>query len=78
MRCLKQRLQDFPSSRYPHRQDLVELLSGQPGVWLASEISAQALENACARPSPQSIRAAFHHSWIEPFDRQNAIPAYEA
>jgi hypothetical protein len=45
---------------------------------LAREISAKALENALC-DALSSIRPGqrFPHSWIEPFDLKNAIPAYE-
>jgi glycosyltransferase involved in cell wall biosynthesis len=68
----------LPIVALPASPGLVELLSGQPGVWLGREISAQALE-ACLCIALSSIHAGqrFPHSWLEPFDRKNAIPAYE-
>jgi glycosyltransferase involved in cell wall biosynthesis len=68
----------LPIVALPASQGLVELLGGQPGIWLASEVSAKALENALY-DALSTIHAGqrFRHSWIEPFDLKNAIPAYE-
>lgn len=68
----------LPIVALPASQGLVELLSDQPGIWLAREISAKALENAlCDALSSIHLGQRFPHSWIEPFDLRNAIPAYE-
>lgn len=68
----------LPIVALPASQGLVELLSDRPGIWLAREISAIALENALFG-ALSSIRPGqrFLHGWIEPFDLKNAIPAYE-
>ncbi|MGC1422623.1 MAG: glycosyltransferase [Terracidiphilus sp.] len=68
----------LPIAAVPSSPGLGELLATQPGVWLASEIAAKALENAlCAALSSIHSGQRFQHSWIEPFDLTNAIPAYE-
>jgi glycosyltransferase involved in cell wall biosynthesis len=68
----------LPIVALPASQGMVELLDGQPGIWLAREISATALENALV-DALSAIRSGqrFPHSWIEPFYLKNAIPAYE-
>lgn len=68
----------LPIVALPASQGLVELLGGQPGSWLASEVSAKELENGlCNALSTIHAGQRFRHSWIEPFDLKNAIPAYE-
>jgi glycosyltransferase involved in cell wall biosynthesis len=68
----------LPIVALPASQGLGELLSGQPGIWLAREISAKALENAlCDALSSIHWGQRFPHSWIERFDLNNAVPAYE-
>jgi hypothetical protein len=56
----------------------VELLSGQPGVWLATEISAEALA-ASLLDALGSLRPGerFAHSFVEEFRMELAIHAYE-
>ena len=68
----------LPIVALPASQGLVELLDGQPGIWIASEISADALEDSLIE-ALSMIHAGqrFRHAWIEPFDLKNAIPAYE-
>jgi glycosyltransferase involved in cell wall biosynthesis len=68
----------LPIVALPASPGLTALLRGQSGIWLASEISAKALENALY-DALSSIHAGqrFQHSWIEAFDLKNAIPAYE-
>jgi glycosyltransferase involved in cell wall biosynthesis len=55
------------------------LLRGQPGAWLASEISAAALA-ACLIEALRCLRHAerFTHAFIDPFKLEPAIHAYEA
>jgi len=68
----------LPIVAMPASGGMVELLSNRPGIWLAREISAKALENAlCDALSSILSGQRFRHSWIEPFDLRNAIPAYE-
>jgi glycosyltransferase involved in cell wall biosynthesis len=68
----------LPIVALPASPGLVDLLSEQPGVWLASDISADALERALCR-ALSSIHPGhrFDHSWIEQFDLSKAIAAYE-
>jgi hypothetical protein len=57
---------------------MVELLRGQPGVWLAPEISAEALA-ASLLAALQTLRPGdrFAHSFVEEFSIGRAIQAYE-
>jgi glycosyltransferase involved in cell wall biosynthesis len=68
----------LPIVALPASPGLAELLSGNPGVWLASATSADALKRALS-DALSSIHPGqrFRHSWIEPFDLNQAIPAYE-
>jgi glycosyltransferase involved in cell wall biosynthesis len=68
----------LPIIALPASAGLVALITGQSGVWLATEISAAALRNALSE-AVESIPSTprFRHSWIEPFDRRRAIPAYQ-
>jgi glycosyltransferase involved in cell wall biosynthesis len=68
----------LPIVALPASRGLVELLTSQPGIWIASEIAVRALENAlCEALFSLQSGERFRHSWIEPFDLKNAIPAYE-
>jgi len=68
----------LPIVATPASRGLSDLLQDKPGVWLASEISVEALEHAlsdaltCIHPGQR-----FPHSWVEPFDLKRAIQAYE-
>ncbi|MGA8739824.1 MAG: glycosyltransferase [Terracidiphilus sp.] len=68
----------LPIVALPASPGLVDLLSEQPGIWFASDISADALEQALCR-ALSSIHPGqrFDHSWIEQFDLNKAIAAYE-
>jgi glycosyltransferase involved in cell wall biosynthesis len=69
----------LPVVATPASQGLVDLLHGQPGIWLASESSAEAiaaaLENALKSLQPGE---RFAHPWVEAFRKDRAIAAYEA
>jgi glycosyltransferase involved in cell wall biosynthesis len=68
----------LPIVSLPASQGLVELLGERPGIWLASEVSARALEDSLYDAlSTIQFGQRFRHSWIQPFDLKNAIPAYE-
>jgi hypothetical protein len=56
----------------------VELLRNQPGVWLAPEVSAEALA-ASLLAALGSLRSGerFTHSFMEEFRTDRAIHAYE-
>ena len=68
----------LPIVSVPASEGLVELLLGQPGVWLAREISVKALAESLIealgtlRPGER-----FAHSWIDQFRLDRSIPAYE-
>jgi glycosyltransferase involved in cell wall biosynthesis len=60
-------------------QGVTDLLRGQRGVWLAREISADALAEALnAALSALEPGERFQHAFVEPFERTRAIAAYEA
>jgi len=68
----------LPIVSLPASEGLVELLMGQPGVWLAREISAQALaESLLAALGALRPGERFAHPWIDRFRLEHAIPAYE-
>ncbi|MGA8090385.1 MAG: glycosyltransferase [Terracidiphilus sp.] len=68
----------LPIVALPASQGLVTLLTGHPGVWLAKEISAKALEIAlCDALTSIQPGQRFLHTWIETFDQNKAISAYE-
>ena len=57
---------------------LTDLLRGKPGVWLANDVSAAALENALSEALTHlQPGKRFQHAWIEDFDLKPAIQAYE-
>jgi len=57
---------------------VVELLSGQPGVWLAPEISAEALATSLlAALGSLRPKERFAHPFVEEFRIDRAIGAYE-
>jgi hypothetical protein len=57
---------------------VIDLLRGQPGVWLAREVSAAALA-ASLLTALQALQPAerFAHSFVEEFRLDRAIQAYE-
>ena len=68
----------LPIVALPASAGLVTLLSQQPGVWLAKEISAAALQNSlCDALRTLQPNQRFSHTWIEAFDQNKAISAYE-
>jgi glycosyltransferase involved in cell wall biosynthesis len=68
----------LPIVALPASQGLVTLLGGRPGIWLASEISATALEAAlCDALNSIQPGQRFAHTWIEAFDQNKAISAHE-
>lgn len=68
----------LPIVAVPAMGGLAELLRGRPGVWMASEISTNALAHTLhsaltmLRPGER-----FAHCWVERFGLASAIPAYE-
>jgi hypothetical protein len=63
----------------PASGGVVELVSGQPGVWLAPEVSAEALA-ASLLAALRTLRPGerFAHSFVEAFRIDCAIQAYES
>jgi glycosyltransferase involved in cell wall biosynthesis len=63
----------------PACDGIVELLRDQPGVWLASEISAEALA-ASLLVAVRALRPGerFAHAFVEAFRIDRVIQAYEA
>ena len=68
----------LPIVATPASRGLTDLLRDRPGVWLASDVSAEGLEQALLQ-ALTSLQPGerFHHSWINAFDRRVAIRAYE-
>jgi glycosyltransferase involved in cell wall biosynthesis len=68
----------LPIVSTPASPGLANLLRHRDGVWLASEVSADALrvalESALSVIQPPR---RYPHDWIEPYDLSCAIPAYE-
>ncbi len=68
----------LPIVAVPASPGLVELLAGKPGVWLAHEISAEALsESLTAALGALRPGERFAHPWIESFGLDQAIPAFD-
>jgi glycosyltransferase involved in cell wall biosynthesis len=69
----------LPIVALPASEGLVELLRGQPGVWLAPEISSPALA-ATLLTALDALRPGerFAHAFIERYALGHAIHAYEA
>ncbi|HEY1254092.1 MAG TPA: glycosyltransferase [Terracidiphilus sp.] len=68
----------LPIVATPACTGLVEVLHGQPGVWLASAITAEALA-ASLITALQSLQPGerFTHPFVEAFRLDRAIPAFE-
>ena len=69
----------LPIVALPASEGLVELLQGQPGVWLAPEISVEALA-ASLLVALHALRPGerFAHPFVEAFRLDCAIEAYES
>jgi glycosyltransferase involved in cell wall biosynthesis len=68
----------LPIVALPACGGVVELLSGQPGVWLAPEISAEALATSLlAALGSLRPKERFAHPFVEEFRIDRAIGAYE-
>ena len=68
----------LPLVALPASGGVVELLQGQPGAWLAPEISQDALASVL-RQALAAIEPGqrFAHAFIEPFRCQRAVAAWE-
>ena len=63
----------------PCSKSVTSLLTGKPGVWLAEDVSVEALEAAFdAAVTAFQPGTRFAHEFIAPFECQRAITAYEA
>jgi len=68
----------LPIVATPASRGLADLLRDRPGVWLASDVSAEGLEQALLEAlTTLGPGERFHHAWIDAFDRRVAIRAYE-
>jgi glycosyltransferase involved in cell wall biosynthesis len=68
----------LPIAALPASEGVVDLLRGQPGAWLASEVSASALAGSLLEAFKSlSPGQRFDHSFIDPFRIDRAIRAYE-
>ncbi|MGB7548912.1 MAG: glycosyltransferase [Terracidiphilus sp.] len=68
----------LPIAALPASEGMVDLLSGKPGVWLASEISVSALaESLTTALGTLQPGQRFPHAWIEEFRVERAVLAYE-
>jgi glycosyltransferase involved in cell wall biosynthesis len=68
----------LPIVALPASEGVVEVLRGQPGVWLALEISAEALAaSLLAALGSLQPKERFAHSFVEEFSIDRAIGAYE-
>jgi glycosyltransferase involved in cell wall biosynthesis len=69
----------LPIVATPASEGMIDLLRGQPGAWLAKEITAAALADSLQsaltflRPGQR-----FPHIFVDQFSLDRAIPAYEA
>jgi glycosyltransferase involved in cell wall biosynthesis len=68
----------LPIVALPASEGVIDLLRGQPGAWLASEVSADALASSLLEALKSlSPGQRFDHSFIEPFRIERAVRAYE-
>lgn len=69
----------LPIVAVPSSGGVVDLLLGQPGVWLASEISSDALAVSLVA-ALRSLKTGdrFPHPWVDPFRLEPALRRYEA
>lgn len=69
----------LPIVASPASQGVVDLLHGQPGTWLASDVSADALATSLLTALKSlSPGQRFDHSFIDEFRIDRALHAYEA
>jgi glycosyltransferase involved in cell wall biosynthesis len=68
----------LPIVAVPASEGLLELLDGQPGVWLASDVSSESLAESLMT-ALKTIRPGqrFAHSWIEVFGLRQSIQTYK-
>jgi glycosyltransferase involved in cell wall biosynthesis len=69
----------LPIVATPASSGVTDLLHDKPGVWLARDVSAAALADALSDAlSHLQPGQRFQHAWIEDFDQNVAIRAYES
>jgi glycosyltransferase involved in cell wall biosynthesis len=68
----------LPIVALPAQGGIAELLQGNPGIWLASDISAKALEQSLSA-ALQALQPGerFPHVWIDHFRMDRSIALYE-
>jgi glycosyltransferase involved in cell wall biosynthesis len=69
----------LPVITTPALGGVTELLTGEPGAWVAQEISAQALAESlisALESLPDGQR--FSHAWLHTFRMENALPRFES
>lgn len=68
----------LPIVALPSAGGWTEEFGGQPGIWLAREVSSEALATTISEAlSKLHPSQRFAHSWIDLYSLENAIPAYE-
>lgn len=68
----------LPIVALPASQGVVDLVEGQPGVWLAEDISAEALAGSLlAALTTLAPGARFPHEFVEQFSLTHSIQSYE-
>lgn len=68
----------LPLVALPASQGVVDLLNGQPGVWLGAEITVEALTTALlAAIGTLTLGQRFSHPFIQQYSFDRAIRAYE-
>lgn len=69
----------LPIVATPASDGLVDLLQHRGGVWLASEISSEALQVALQQAlTVVGSGCRYHHHWMEPYELSRALAAYES
>ena len=60
-------------------EGLLDLMRGDPGVWIANEASSEAIAAALGEALEQVTPGGqFAHEWVDTFSKERAIAAYEA
>ena len=68
----------LPVAATPACGGIVDLLQGQPGCWLAPEVSAEALAATLLIALEELVPSErFHHAFVETFRLESAILGYE-
>jgi hypothetical protein len=68
----------LPIVTTPASDGLLELVQGQPGVWIANGISTATLEDALtAALNAIHPGQRYEHSWIQQFGLEHALARYQ-